>query len=134
MLSGQYGSLAISGDVDLGGELDISLTGGFVPTEGDVLDIIDVEGELTGLFTGLADGALVGNFGGTDWFIDYHAGDGNDVALLAGFDPDRDEDGDIDGADFLALQRENAALIPAWSMVWGADSAILAVASAVKAS
>ena len=118
-LAGQFGSLAITGDVNLGGELDISLTSGFVPTEGDVLEIIDVEGALTGLFAGLSDGALVGNFGGTDLFIDYNAGDGSDVALFAGIDPDLDDDGDVDGADFLALQRENPTLIPAWQGQFG---------------
>ena len=34
-----------------------------------------------GAFSGLPQGALVGNFGGTDLFIDYASGDGNDVVL-----------------------------------------------------
>jgi hypothetical protein len=36
---------------------------------------------LTGQYDGLAEGALVGNFGGEDLFITYTAGSGNDVAL-----------------------------------------------------
>lgn len=39
-----------------------------------------IGGLLNGTFDGLAEGALIGNFG-SDLFITYKAGDGNDIAL-----------------------------------------------------
>ncbi len=67
----------------LNGRLDLALLDGFTPGLNQVFEIIDVGGDLTGAFDGLAEGGLVGNFGGADVFITYAGGDGNDVALFA---------------------------------------------------
>jgi hypothetical protein len=121
---GEFAALAVGGDVDLGGDLDVSLTGGFALTEGDKFKIIDVLGTRSGVFNGLVDSGLVGSFGGIELYIDYDAGDGNDVELftISDIDADVDNDNDIDGADFLALQRENPALIPDWTQQTGGSS------------
>ena len=48
--------------------------------------------------------------------------------FLSGDDPDIDGDGDVDGADFLELQRTNPALIAAWEAAYpGALSAASSV-------
>jgi hypothetical protein len=70
-----------------------------------LFEILDIAGTRTGEFVGLGEGARVGNFG-TNLFITYAAGDGNDVALytVASIAGDFDQDGDADGADFLKWQ------------------------------
>jgi T5SS/PEP-CTERM-associated repeat protein len=95
-----FDALAIAGDATLGGSLIIDVSG-FSLAAGDAFEILDVAGVLTGTFAGLADEALVGNFGGVDLFIDYEGGDGNDVVLFTpgGFSADFDGDGDVDGDD-----------------------------------
>ncbi len=60
-------------------------------------------GSLSGAFSGLAEGGLVVNFGGTNLLITYLGGDGNDVTLLAALPGDFDID--VDGFDFLKWQR-----------------------------
>ncbi len=103
---GQFDQLIIDGMATLGGTLDISLINGFTLEPNSIFNIVDITGSRTGEFTGLGEGALVGNFG-RDLFITYTSGDGNDVALytLATLAGDFDQDGDVDGADFLIWQR-----------------------------
>lgn len=77
----EHDQITVSGDLSLGGELDVTLIDGFSLDTGQAFVIADVAGNLTGAFAGLTDDALVGNFGGVDLFVDYGAGDGNDVVL-----------------------------------------------------
>jgi len=127
-----FDAIIVGGDLSLAGSLDVDVSG-FSLTVGDSFDIIDVDGTLNGTFAGLADGALVGNFGGVDLFIDYDAGDGNDIALFTGVgvDVDLDNDGDVDGADFLAIQRTNPGLVPDWELQYGNGIPLEAVSQAV---
>ncbi len=79
----EHDMVTVANDLTLDGQLDVALLDGFTPDLNQVFDIITIGGELTGTFDGLNEDALVGNFGGTDLFITYQAGDGNDVALYA---------------------------------------------------
>src|SRR5690606_19428108 len=79
----QFDMLAVAGDALLGGELVVQLINGFVPQPGNEFLFLDIAGTRTGTFAGLDEGALIGNFGGTDLFITYQAGNGNDVAVFA---------------------------------------------------
>ncbi len=45
--------------------------------------ILHVGGTQTGEYDGLPDGGLVGTFSGTNLFITYAGGDGNDVTLYS---------------------------------------------------
>ena len=116
----EFDSLSIAGDASLGGLFNVDVSG-FTLSSGDEFEILDVDGNLSGTFAGLADRALVGSFGGVDLFIDYNGGDGNDVVLFtdAAADVDLDDDGDVDGADFLLIQRTDPSLIPAWESAYG---------------
>ena len=76
----EFDMLDISGDVSLAGTLNVSLFGGFTLGIGDAFEFINIDGTRSGTFAGLTEGALVGSFGGTDLFISYTAGDGNDVS------------------------------------------------------
>jgi len=79
---GEFDQLLIGGDLTLAGELDVDLLGGFEPGLDQQFLIADVTGQRFGVFSGLGEGALVGNYQGTDLFITYAGGDGNDVALV----------------------------------------------------
>ncbi len=80
-----------SGSLTIGatGTLTVNYTGAagtFNPTVGSIYRIIDNDGsaaaDTTGTFTGLAEGATV-TVDGRPMQIQYHAGDGNDVVLVA---------------------------------------------------
>jgi hypothetical protein len=100
-----YDSLLVTGDATLAGTLDVTVLSPFTLVPGQVFEIIDVAGALSGTFDGLAEGELVGNFSGTNLLITYAGGDGNDVTLLAALPGDFDFDLDVDGLDFLKWQR-----------------------------
>jgi T5SS/PEP-CTERM-associated repeat protein len=101
----EYDFLDVAGDVALGGTLDVSLIDPFTLSPGQSFEIIDVGGSLSGQFSDLSEGGLVGNFAGTNLLITYLGGDGNDVTLLSALPGDFDVDGDVDGFDFLNWQR-----------------------------
>jgi hypothetical protein len=50
MLPGQYDVIHVLGDADLGGTLRLSFIDGFLPKQGDILDLILCDGLLTGSF------------------------------------------------------------------------------------
>jgi T5SS/PEP-CTERM-associated repeat protein len=79
---GEFDRLEVAGDMTLNGSLEVELLSGFDLVAGDFFEIADIGGSAFGEFTGLAEGELVGNFGGTDLFISYQWGDGNNVALF----------------------------------------------------
>ena len=51
-------------------------------------------------FDGFLEGALVGSFGGTNLFITYTGGDGNDVTLFTQLSGDYNQNGVLDAADY----------------------------------
>lgn len=57
--------------------------------------------------------------------------DGNVVYVTTGLAADVDTDGDVDGADFLIIQRTNPALISQWQTEYSANTNSLAAAQAV---
>ena len=78
--------LQVTGDMEAGGKLRVRLTKNFQLKRRKLINIISVDGELSGQFEGLEEGALVGKFKGKKGrreklYITYEAGDGNDVAL-----------------------------------------------------
>ena len=79
---GAFDQLMVTGDLSLAGELFVSLIDGHSLAANHSYLIGDIGGSLTGSFAGLSEGSLVGNFGGTNLFITYQAGNGNDIALF----------------------------------------------------
>lgn len=75
--SGEFDQFDIAGDFGLGGSLDVSLIDGFSLGFGQEFLVADVEGSMTGMFSGLNEGSLVGNYGGQDLFITYNGFGGN---------------------------------------------------------
>ena len=130
-----FDQLVVNNGATLGGTLDLSLVNPFTLSPGLSFEILDVGGSLAGTFSGLSQGALVGNFGGTDLFINYAAGDGNDISLMATFAGDFDLNFDVDGADFLKWQRGFGDIYDANDLTnWSANYGSVASAIAAPAS
>ncbi|MEZ6095288.1 MAG: hypothetical protein R3C03_13830 [Pirellulaceae bacterium] len=79
---GDFDQMLVSGDLNLAGDLFVSLIDGHTLGANQFYMIGDVGGNLLGQFSGLGEGSLVGTFGGRDLFITYGAGDGNDIGLF----------------------------------------------------
>ncbi len=130
----QFDQLVVSEGATLAGALDVSLINGFMLGTEQEFEILAAD-TLSGTFAGLAEGALVGNFGGTDLFVSYAGGDGNDVSLfttLAGLSGDFDGDDDVDGADFLAWQRDpGVGNLSDWQTNYGTTALLTAASTPV---
>ena len=100
-----FDQIQVAGNASLDGILDLSVIDPSSLSPGETFQIIDVEGELSGTFSGLPEGAFVGRFGDQNFYITYQGGDGNDVELTSVLPGDFDLDGDVDGKDFLEWQR-----------------------------
>jgi autotransporter-associated beta strand protein len=105
-----YDQVVSSGAISLSGAtLNLSL-GAFVPTGSETFTLINNTGNgaINGAFGNYAQGAAV-DLAGKTFYINYMGGTGNDVVLSATQpgteDADFDNDGDVDGADFLTWQR-----------------------------
>jgi len=90
--TGFHDQVVVNGTVTLNGALSLTSFSGFTPVNGDLIFILLNDGTdaITGTFTGLAQGAVVGNYLGFDWQISYtgRSADntftgGNDVVLMA---------------------------------------------------
>lgn len=83
-----YDAIASSNPLTIGGNLQLSLVNGYVPTSGDTLPIITDNSALSGSFTNVAPGARLMTADGTGSFIvDYGAASpfGSDNVVLANF-------------------------------------------------
>jgi hypothetical protein len=97
--AGQFDAIRHLGVATLGGTLDVSLLGGFMPAIGDMFEIISADNGVTGQFATTA-AELPALAGGKRWLIDYQL---TSVVLevLPPFGADFDEDGDVDGHDLV---------------------------------
>ncbi|HMO16218.1 MAG TPA: hypothetical protein PKD64_19195 [Pirellulaceae bacterium] len=82
LLDGQYDAFQIAGDLSINGSLNVSLIDGFELGFNQVFSVMQAGGATTGMFAGLGEGALVGNFGGMDLFITYNPDGGNGMSLF----------------------------------------------------
>lgn len=79
---GEFDQLVVTGDLNLNGNLLVSMLDGYQLGRMQEYIIADVGGQLSGQLSGLSEGDLVGNYGGRDLYISYFGGDGNDIALF----------------------------------------------------
>ena len=135
VLTMQHDALLVDqGDAILDGALEVSLVNGFVPSEGEMFPFLVVlQGTLTGTFDTLAaDLPVLPN--NLEWFINYNPTNFPGVTLevvAAGLSADFDNDGDVDGQDFLLIQRNDPALIPDWQSQYGSGSSLSAASATV---
>ncbi len=79
-----FDQLQITGDLFLNDSmLNVSFINSFSLGSNQQFLIAAVGGNVNGQFQGLSEGALVGNYSGTDLFITYSAGGGNGIALFS---------------------------------------------------
>ncbi|QDT01581.1 beta strand repeat-containing protein [Adhaeretor mobilis] len=123
----EFDRLTIEGAATLDGTLDVELISGFTPAGGDTFEILTADAGISGVFSLEALPALDT---GMEWNVTYGA---NNVILevLAVLAADTEPDGDVDGADFLALQRDNPGLIPTWQTEYGSGTSLLAATQQV---
>ena len=79
----EFDWLHVTGDVELAGALNVYLIDSFELLAGMSFDILKVGGTLTGQYDGLDEGRRVGSFSGTNLYISYAGGAGNDVTLFS---------------------------------------------------
>ncbi len=119
--------VSVSNNAFLGGNLQLALFNGFVPSAANTFTVAEAMGNLFGSFANVASGQRLTTSEGLGSFVvHYGAGspfDPKQIVLSAfqsGLAGDFDVDGDVDGADFLKWQRGaspnpgSAADLAAW--------------------
>ena len=135
----EHDQLSSTGTVEIDGGLTVSLIdldNGYTPSAGDRFDIItSANNDITGTFR---NNLLVLPEFALSHILSWEPIDYSDprkvtleIATATPYDVDRDDDGDVDGTDFLILQREDPALIPAWQFEYGNNVGSLAASQAV---
>ncbi len=131
-----HDQLASTGSVELDGILDVSvidLNNGYVPAAGDEFEIITaIDNSISGTFD-------IENFPQfalgheLTWLpVDYQPGVVTlKIASATPYDVDLDNDGDVDGTDFLLIQQTDPSLIPAWRFEYGSGVGVLASSQSV---
>lgn len=102
----QFDELEITGDFTVGGTFDVNLLGSFSPGAGDVFDLFDYDpnATITGSFDVLDLPVLSG---GLTWNTSNLLTTG-EISVVDDLPGDFNMDGRVDGADFLAWQRNPA--------------------------
>lgn len=122
---GQFDQLLLTGDATLGGFLFLNLLGGFNPALGDTFTVLTAA-NVNGTF--VVDTTTTTLDPGLAWEVIYNP-NAVQLRVVANLTADADLDGDVDGADFLIIQRTNPALIPDWQAEYGLQSGPLQTTS-----
>lgn len=120
----EFDRLGTKGDIELDGTLNIELAD-YDPLPGTSFEILNAtSGSIVGEFA-----EIIQPSGAPVQFVaDYNF---SDVVLTAFFAGDADTDGDVDGADFLLIQRTDPSLIPIWEAQYGSTAGLLTGAQQV---
>ena len=117
-----YDSLVIDGVAELAGALDITLIDAadsgqtFVPEFGNHFSLIEATGDLIGAFDVVN---LPWAGPGLGWDIGYVDGAIQMKVIESRLSTDADYDDDVDGFDFLAIQRHGGSHISEWEQEFG---------------
>jgi T5SS/PEP-CTERM-associated repeat protein len=126
----QYDVVNVTDAVQLGGQLDLKLISGFVPTPSQSFVILSADG-VSGSFSNVGNGQRLTAAGGGSFQVHYGLGSAFDPTLVvlsafqSGLSGDFDADGDVDGRDFLIWQRggspnpNSSADLAAWKANFG---------------
>ncbi|QDS98754.1 beta strand repeat-containing protein [Adhaeretor mobilis] len=114
-----------AGIADLGGQLDVDLINGFLPSAGEFFEIITAA-QVQGLFAVQNLPALAG---GLRWQVDYQP---TSVVLRVALGGDFDFDNDVDGRDFLVWQRDSGVgSLADWQTNYGMVVPLSATSAAI---
>lgn len=103
----------------LGGELDVSLLSGFVPTAGEMFQILTATGGVTGTFANTVLPALDGNL---SWQVEYDVNSVTLAVIAPTLPGDYNGDGIVDAADYVIWRKtdgNNQAGYDAWRANFG---------------
>lgn len=120
-----FDRLVVDSMATLAGTLSVDLIENSLPSGGDEFELLTAETVM-----GTFDELLLPSLSGITWELEYKP----DSVVLRAVDAlsvDTEPDGDVDGADFLALQRDNPSLIATWRTQYGISSGLLASAKQV---
>ena len=133
--------MIVTGDAFLGGNLQLALLNNFLPSPASTLTIFDAR-SISGAFANIANGQRLPTTDGLGSFlVNYGPGSSFDPTriVLSNFAPningDFDQDGDVDGNDFLVWQRggspnpNSPADLVAWKSNFGVGGATPATAA-----
>ncbi len=126
IFTSQYDRLIVGNGATLDGTLDVSLVGGYEPSLGDDFLVLTTGDGLTGTF---ASAILPDLNEGLAWDLDYSPFALTLSVVDAPLSADVDLDGDVDGLDFLMIQRTDPSLIPLWESQYGSSSVGAAAAA-----
>ena len=115
-----YDQIVVDTIATLAGTLSVDLFDNFLPTPGDEFQLLTAE-----IVMGTFDDVLLPSLSGITWELEYKPVSVILRAAVATTSVDTEPDGDVDGADFLALQRSNPSLIPAWLAQYGSTPGLL---------
>ncbi len=133
---GAHDQLTSTGTVALNGILDVALIdldNGYTPSAGDQFDIItsSING-ISGTFATETFPQFALGHELTWLAVDYQPGVVTlEIDTATPYDVDLDNDGDVDGADFLLIQQTDPSLIPAWRFEYGSGVGAMAAQVAV---
>ena len=105
-----YDVVNVASAAFLGGELDLKLTGGFVPAPSQTFTIMSAAA-IAGSFSNVPNGGRLNTSGGGSFRVNYGPGSAFAPSLIvlsafqSSLNGDFDVDGDVDGNDFLVWQR-----------------------------
>jgi fibronectin-binding autotransporter adhesin len=121
-------SVNVTGTANLAGTLSINLLNGFMPEEGNSYDFLNAASIVT---TGLTFD-LPSLTGGLAWDTSDFSATGILSVIAAGLAGDFDNDGDVDGRDFLVWQRNPAVGdLADWQANYGMTSPLTASSTSV---
>lgn len=128
-----YDRMNLSGVAQLDGELDVSLLGGFMPALNDAFTILTATNVL-GSFA-VEDFSAAALDPGLDWDVVYNPTSVQLLVIEANLlTADLDLDDDVDGLDFLTIQRTDPSLIGDWQEQYGTGIPAAAAAGATFAA
>lgn len=125
---GEFDQLLLSGNAELDGQLWLGLLDDYSPALGDTFTLLTAA-NVTGTFSSL--GTIFAQLDtGLGWEVIYNP-NAVQMRVIANLTADADLDGDVDGADFLIIQRDNPTLISDWRAQYGLAASPLATSAAV---
>lgn len=124
----EYDFVDVANNATLGGDLELAVINGFTPDPTDTFTILNAD-NLLGALTNVINGGRLSTIDGLGSFaVNYGIASAfnPDQIVLSDFqfadDADRDNDGDVDGQDFLLIQRASPALISQWELEYGSNN------------
>jgi len=114
-----YDSLTVAGAAALGGTLDVSLLGGFVPTAGQSFEILTAAGGINGTFDAVNLPSLAAGL-----YLDLNYNPNSVLLTVAGTLGDYNYDGLVDAADYVVWRKfYSASPSPTDYIAWQANYA-----------